>query len=168
MSVIKQKIAPCLWFDTQAEEAARLYTSLFKNSSIGRISRYSEVGKEFHGKEAGSVMTVEFVLDGQPFTALNGGPLFKFNEAISLQISCADQNEIDHFWNGLIAGGGEEGPCGWLKDRFGVSWQVTPEILPKMLTEGDAAQATRVTQAFFQMKKFDVAALQRAYDGRAA
>jgi len=166
MSLPTLKIAPCLWFNNEAEDAAKLYTSLFKNSKIGTIGRYTDVGKELHGKEAGSVMTVEFTLDGQPFTALNGGPMFKFNEAMSLQISCEDQKEVDHFWNGLTAGGGEEGPCGWLKDRFGVSWQVTPRILPKMLSEGDSGQVKRVTEAFFQMKKFDVAALERAYEGK--
>ena len=167
MPLTPSKISPCLWFNNEAEDAARLYTSLFKNSKIGQISHYTDVGKEHHGNEPGAVMTVEIVLDGQSFTALNGGPLFKFNEAISLQIACADQKEVDHFWNGLTADGGEEGPCGWLKDRFGVSWQVTPDILPKMLVDPDPAKVRRVTQAFFQMKKFDVAALQAAYEGKA-
>jgi predicted 3-demethylubiquinone-9 3-methyltransferase (glyoxalase superfamily) len=168
MPIAKQKIAPCLWFDSEAEEAAKLYVSVFGNSRIGRITRYGNEGQDVHGRPAGSVMTVEFELEGQTFTALNGGPVFKFNEAISLQIACETQQEIDRFWDKLTADGGSEGPCGWLKDRFGLSWQVTPTVLPQMLMDPDPAKAGRVTKAFLQMKKFDIAALKRAYDGKAA
>jgi predicted 3-demethylubiquinone-9 3-methyltransferase (glyoxalase superfamily) len=167
MPITSQKIAPCLWFDSEAEEAANLYVSIFDNSKIGNISRYCNEGFEIHGRPAGSVMTVEFELEGQRFTALNGGPIFKFTEAVSFQISCETQAQIDHFWSKLGAGG-QEGPCGWLKDKFGLSWQVTPTILPQMLMSGDAAAAGRVTKAFLQMKKFDIAALKRAYEGEAA
>lgn len=166
MPIAKQKITPCLWFDSEAEDAAKLYVSLFQNSKIGQIARYTEEGKEFHGKDAGTALTVEFILEGQTFTALNGGPVFKFTEAVSFQIHCETQAEIDHFWNGLIANGGQESQCGWLKDRFGLSWQVVPSVLPKMLTDKDSAKVKRVTQAFFQMKKFDIATLERAYEGR--
>jgi predicted 3-demethylubiquinone-9 3-methyltransferase (glyoxalase superfamily) len=167
MSVARQKLAPCLWFDTQAEEAARFYCSVFKNSKLGRISRFPDAGQEIHGKAAGSVMTVEFELDGQPFVALNGGPQFKFDEAVSFQIYCDTQDEIDHYWNALTRGG-QEGPCGWLKDRFGLSWQVVPAAIPEMMMDGDPAKSARVMNAFMQMKKFDLAALRRAYDGKAA
>ena len=160
-----QRITPCLWFDTQAEEAAKFYTSVFKNSRIGRIIRYGKEGREIHGKPEGSVLTVEFELNGQPFTALNGGPVFKFNEAVSFQVHCATQEEIDYFW-GKLAEGGEEGPCGWLKDRYGLSWQVVPAVLRDMLMDPDPEKVGRVTKAFLQMRKFDIAALQRAYDGR--
>jgi predicted 3-demethylubiquinone-9 3-methyltransferase (glyoxalase superfamily) len=130
------KINPCLWFDTEAEEAARFYCSIFKNSKVGTISRYGNEGKEIHGKEAGSVMVVEFELDGERFAALNGGPQFKFSEAISFQIRCDDQKEVDYFW-ARLSDGGEEGPCGWLKDRYGLSWNVVPKILFEMLTDPD-------------------------------
>lgn len=162
------KITPCLWFDTDAEDAANLYVSVFKNSRIGRVSRFGKEGFEIHGKKAGTVMTVEFELEGQPFVALNGGPQFKFDEAISFQIHCASQDEVDYFWSKLTAGGGHEGPCGWLKDRFGLSWQVVPDALIEMMTDKDAAKVDRVTKAFLQMKKFDIAALRRAFEGRAA
>lgn len=165
MPANEQKITPCLWFDTEAEEAAKAYVSIFENSRIGRISRYGKEGHEVHGKPAGSVMTVEFEIEGQKFVALNGGPHFKFNEAVSFQVHCETQEEIDYFWNKL-AEGGEEGPCGWLKDKYGVSWQVVPTVLPKMLMDPDAAKSQRVTKAFLQMKKFDLAALRRAYQGR--
>jgi predicted 3-demethylubiquinone-9 3-methyltransferase (glyoxalase superfamily) len=165
MKVSAQKITPCLWFDTQAEEAARFYIAIFKNSKIGAISRYSKVGYEIHGKQPGSVMTVAFEIDGQAFLALNGGPNFKFNEAVSFQISCETQEEIDHFWNKLTEDG-QEGPCGWLKDRYGVSWQIVPAVLPEMLMDPDAEKVERVTKAFLHMKKFDVAALERAHAGR--
>ena len=161
---IRQKITPFLWFDSQAEEAANFYVSIFKNAKIRAISRYAKAGHETHGRQPGSVMTVAFEIDGQAFVALNGGPHFKFNEAISLQINCETQEEIDHFWNKLSANG-QEGPCGWLKDRYGVSWQVVPAVLPEMLMDPDAEKVERVTKAFLQMKKFDVAALKRAHAG---
>jgi predicted 3-demethylubiquinone-9 3-methyltransferase (glyoxalase superfamily) len=164
MKLSAQKITPCLWFDTQAEEAARFYVSIFKNSKIRAVTRYSKAGREVHGKPPGSVMTVAFEVDGQAFVALNGGPHFKFNEAISFQISCETQEEIDHFWNKLSENG-QERPCGWLKDRYGVSWQVVPAVLAQMLMDADAEKVERVTKAFLQMKKFDVAALQRAHAG---
>ncbi|MCK9208542.1 MAG: VOC family protein [Salinivirgaceae bacterium] len=148
-----QKITPCLWFDSQAEEAARFYTSIFKNSSIGDISRFGKEGFEFHGKPEGTVMTVGFTLDGQLFTALNGGPIFTFNESVSFMVGCDTQNEIDYYWNKLTEGG-QESNCGWLKDKFGVSWQIIPNILSKLMT--DPEKAPRVTQAFLQMKKFDI------------
>jgi predicted 3-demethylubiquinone-9 3-methyltransferase (glyoxalase superfamily) len=161
-----QKIAPCLWFDSQAEEAANFYTSIFNNSRITQISRYGEAGKEFHGKQPGSVMTVAFELDGQPFTALNGGPIFKFNEAISLQIYCDSQREIDHFWEQLSAGGDPQAQqCGWLKDRFGVSWQVVPRVLNELLKDADATKSQRVMSALLKMKKLDIAELKRAHAG---
>src|SRR5438105_1066121 len=144
MPIAKHKIAPCLWFDTQAEEAANFYCSVFKNSRIGKISRFPKAGQEIHGKPAGSVMTVEFELDDQPFVALNGGPQFKFDEAVSFQISCDTQADIDHYWSKLTAGGGSEGPCGWLKDRYGLSWQVVPAAIPKMMTDPDPAKSERV------------------------
>ena len=159
-----RKIAPCLWFDGQAEDAANFYVSVFKNSKIETINRYGEKGFEIHGRAPGSVMVVAFVLDGQPFVALNGGPQFTFDEAVSFQIYCEDQKEVDYFWQKLSQGG-EEGPCGWLKDRFGLSWQVVPTRLLDMLTAGEAEKADRVTKAFLQMKKFDIAALERAYAG---
>ena len=158
------KIAPCLWFDSEAEQAANFYVTVFKNSKINLVSRYGNEGTEIHGREPGSVMTVAFELDGQPFVALNGGPIFTFDEAVSFQIYCEDQKEVDYFWQKLSQGG-EEGPCGWLKDRFGLSWQVTPRRLLDMLTAGDAAKADRVTKSFLQMKKFDIAELERVYAG---
>lgn len=158
------KISPCLWFDTQAEEAATLYVSIFADSGIDTITRYGKEGFEIHGRPAGSVMTVAFRLAGQELTALNGGPQFKFNEAISLQVFCETQDEVDHFWSKLSEGG-EEGPCGWLKDRFGLSWQIVPSMLNKMICDPDPVKTERVTKAFLQMKKFDIAALQRAYEG---
>jgi predicted 3-demethylubiquinone-9 3-methyltransferase (glyoxalase superfamily) len=160
-----QKITPCLWFDTEAEDAAKLYVSVFKNSKIIRVERYPEAGQEIHGKPAGSVMVVVFSLDGQEFTALNGGPQFKFDEAVSFQIDCADQAEIDYFWSRLTADGGEEGPCGWLKDRFGLSWQVVPTALIDMLQDKNAQKAQQVMQAMLQMTKIDIARLNAAYVG---
>jgi predicted 3-demethylubiquinone-9 3-methyltransferase (glyoxalase superfamily) len=162
---IKQKITPCLWFDTQAEKAANFYASVFKNSRIKHVSRYGKAGREVHGKEAGSVMVVEFEIDGQTFTALNGGPHFKFNEAVSFQVSCETQAEIDHFWNRLSQGG-QESRCGWLKDKYGVSWQIVPSVLPQMMTGADGAAADRVMNAVLKMKKFDLDALTRAYAGQ--
>jgi predicted 3-demethylubiquinone-9 3-methyltransferase (glyoxalase superfamily) len=164
MKVSAQKITPCLWFDTQAEEAAQFYISIFDNSKIHAISRYAKAGYEIHGKPPGSVMTVAFEIDGQAFLALNGGPNFKFNEAVSFQISCETQEEIDHFWNKLTRDG-QGGPCGWLKDRYGVSWQIVPAMLPDMLMDPEAERVERVTKAFLQMKKFDIAALKRAHAG---
>lgn len=161
---LKYRITPCLWFDTQAQEAAEFYTSVFANSCIVRILRYSEEGQEVHGKPPGSVLTVDFELDGQPFIALNGGPQFPFTEAISLSVECVDQQEMDHYWDELSKGG-EQGVCGWLKDRFGVSWQVVPTVLTQMLSDPDKAKTDRVTRAFMQMTKFDIAALERAYAG---
>jgi predicted 3-demethylubiquinone-9 3-methyltransferase (glyoxalase superfamily) len=162
---IRQKITPCLWFDTQAEEAANFYTLVFKNSRIKHVSRYGKAGRDVHGKEAGSVMVVEFEIEGQTFTALNGGPLFKFNEAVSFQVHCATQAEIDHFWSRLSEGG-QESRCGWLKDKYGVSWQVVPAVLPQMVSGADAARTDRVMNAVLQMKKFDLEALNRAYAGQ--
>ena len=165
MPIVKQKITPCLWFDDQAEDAAKFYVSVFKNSKLGEISRYGKEGFEIHGRKAGTVMTAEWEIEGQKFVGLNGGPQFKFSEAISFQIMCEDQKEIDHFWSKLTAGG-QEGPCGWLKDKFGLSWQVVPTALIDMLKDPDAAKSQRVTKAFLQMKKFDIAALKRAYEGK--
>jgi predicted 3-demethylubiquinone-9 3-methyltransferase (glyoxalase superfamily) len=157
--MINQKITPCLWFDNQAEEAANFYCSIFKNSKIDGVSRYTKEGFEIHGKEAGSVMTVSFQLNDQSFLALNGSPVFKFNESVSFQVFCDTQEEIDHYWNKLTEGG-EESQCGWLKDKYGLSWQIVPSILPKLLS--DPAKAERVTKAFLQMKKFDIWKLLKA------
>ena len=164
MPIASQKINPCLWFDTEAEDAARFYCSIFKNSKIGKVSRYVDEGQEIHGKPAGSVMAVEFELEGQKFAALNGGPQFKFDEAISFQIACENQQEVDYFWSKLTEGG-KEIACGWLKDKFGLSWQVVPTVLYAMLVDPDHAKVKRVTNAFLHMKKFDIAALKRAFDG---
>lgn len=153
------QITPCLWFDSQAEEAARFYTSVFKNSKIENISYYGKEGFEIHGQKEGTVLTVNFRINGQPFTALNGGPLFKFNESVSFQVFCETQEEIDEYWSKLTEGG-EESQCGWLKDKFGVSWQITPSILSELLS--DPARAGRVTNAFMQMKKFDIEKLLQA------
>jgi predicted 3-demethylubiquinone-9 3-methyltransferase (glyoxalase superfamily) len=164
-----QPITPCLWFDTQAEEAARFYAGVFKNSRIGTVSRYGEAGHEVHGRPAGSVMTVEFELNGQSFTALNGGPHFKFNEAVSFQIMCRTQEEVDHYWNKLSQGGDPKAQqCGWLKDKYGLSWQVIPAMLAEMMSDPDREKAGRAMEALLQMKKLDIAALERAYEGEAA
>jgi predicted 3-demethylubiquinone-9 3-methyltransferase (glyoxalase superfamily) len=162
----RSKITPCLWFDTQAEDAARFYTSVFEHSRITRISRYGKAGRDVHGKEVGSVMVVEFELEGQTFVALNGGPQFKFDEAVSFQVFCDTQDEIDYFW-GKLTEGGKEGPCGWLKDKFGLSWQVVPSALPQMMSDADAAKTDRVMNAVLRMKKFDLAALRQACAGSA-
>jgi predicted 3-demethylubiquinone-9 3-methyltransferase (glyoxalase superfamily) len=167
MAIATQKISPCLWFDSEAEEAARFYVSIFKNSRMGKISRYGEEGFEIHGRPAGSVMAVEFELDGQKFSGLNGGPHFKFTEAISFQVHCSDQTEVDYYWSKLSAGG-QEVQCGWLKDKYGLSWQVVPTVLFEMLMDPDSRKTARVTKAFLQMKKFDIAALRRAYNDQAA
>jgi predicted 3-demethylubiquinone-9 3-methyltransferase (glyoxalase superfamily) len=160
------RIAPCLWFDAQAEDAARFYTGIFKNSKIGKISRYGEAGREIHGRPPGSVMTVEFELDGQEFTALNGGPVFKFNEAVSFQVNCQDQKEVDYYWEKLGEGGDPKAQqCGWLKDRYGVSWQVVPTALTHMFSDPTSEKSQRAMTALLQMKKLDIAALERAYNG---
>jgi len=164
MTIATQKINPCLWFDTEAEDAAKFYCSVFKNSRIGKVRRYVNEGQEIHGKPAGSVMAVEFELDGQKFAALNGGPQFKFDEAISFQVNCKDQGEVDYFWDRLGASG-KEVSCGWLKDKFGLSWQIVPSVLYDMLMDPDQDKVKRVTKAFLKMKKFDIAALKRAFDG---
>jgi predicted 3-demethylubiquinone-9 3-methyltransferase (glyoxalase superfamily) len=161
-----QKITPFLWFDDQAEEAASFYVSVFKNAKLGKISRYGKEGFEVHGKPAGAVLTAEFQIEGQEFVALNGGPAFKFSEAISFQIHCKNQDEVDHFWEKLgEGGGGTPQQCGWLKDKFGLSWQVIPTILGEMLQHKDAAKAGRVMNAMLQMKKIDIAKLKQAYEG---
>lgn len=150
----------CLWFDGQAEEAAKHYTSIFKDSRLGDIARYTDAGPGL----SGTAITVEFELNGQRFVGLNGGPEFKFNESISFQIHCADQDEVDYYWNRLVEGG-EEGQCGWLKDRFGVSWQVIPTALPALLSDPDPEKARRATEAMFQMRKLDIATLEKAHAG---
>ncbi len=165
MALTKHTITPCIWFDTQAEEAANLYCSVFPNSKITSISHYPDAGQDVHGKTAGSVMVVAFALEGQPFTALNGGPQIKHSEAVSFQIMCETQSDVDHFWGKLTADGGQEGPCGWLKDKFGVSWQVVPAAIPRMMSDPDATKSARVMNAFMQMKKIDIAAVERAYWG---
>jgi predicted 3-demethylubiquinone-9 3-methyltransferase (glyoxalase superfamily) len=159
------RITPCLWFDAQAEEAARFYCSIFKTSAILGISHYGNAGHEIHGRPAGSVMTVAFKLEGQTFTALNGGPLFRFNEAVSLQVNCDTQQEVDYYWERLAAGGDESAQqCGWLKDKYGVSWQVVPVELPNMMTDPDVRKSDRVMSALLPMKKLDIEALKRAYE----
>lgn len=161
-----QKITPCLWFDHQAEEAAKFYVSIFPNSGIEKITRFGKEGFEVHGRPAGSVMTVTFRLEGQQFTALNGGPHFTFNEAISLVVACRDQAEIDRLWDRLTEGGDETAQqCGWLKDRYGLSWQIVPAELFDMISDPDPARCDRTMKALLQMKKLDLAALRRAYDG---
>lgn len=160
-----QRIGLCLWFEDQAEEAARFYVSIFKNSRIGTIARYDEEAARASGRPKRSVMTVTFELDGQELMALNGGPVFKFTEAISLVVNCETQDEVDHFWERLSAGG-QEVQCGWLKDRFGVSWQVVPTALPEMLRDEEPEKARRVMAALLKMKKLDLDALRRAYEGR--
>jgi predicted 3-demethylubiquinone-9 3-methyltransferase (glyoxalase superfamily) len=156
------KITPCLWFDDQAEEAAKFYCSVFKNSRITSVSHYTEVGTEIHGRKPGSVMAVAFELNGQPFTALNGGPVFQFNEAISLQIDCKTQEEVDHYWQKLSADPKAQ-QCGWLKDKYGLSWQVVPAVLFDMLQDKDRKRAGRVMDAMLHMKKLDIKGLEKAY-----
>jgi predicted 3-demethylubiquinone-9 3-methyltransferase (glyoxalase superfamily) len=163
---MKSKISPCLWFDDQAEDAVKFYTAIFKNSKVTDLARYPAVGQEIHGKPANSVMTVAFELNGQSFTALNGGPHFKFNEAVSLQVECETQEEVDYYWTKLGEGGDPEAQqCGWVKDKFGLSWQIVPKILPELIGDPDAEKVKRVFQAMLQMKKLDVAGLQRAAAG---
>jgi predicted 3-demethylubiquinone-9 3-methyltransferase (glyoxalase superfamily) len=154
------KITPFLWFDTQAEEAAKFYVSVFRNSKIVSVARYGDAGP---GRK-GSVMTVTFELDGQPFIALNGGPQFKFTEAVSFSVDCKSQQEVDEFWAKLSAGG-EEGPCGWLKDKYGLSWQINPTVLGEMLSDADRAKANRVMEAMLKMKKIVIEDLKKAYRG---
>jgi predicted 3-demethylubiquinone-9 3-methyltransferase (glyoxalase superfamily) len=157
-----QKITPCLWFDNQAEEAAEFYTAIFRNSRIVSMSRYGEAGYEVHGKPTGTVMAVAFELDGQAFTALNGGPAFTFNEAISLQVYCETQEEVDYYWEQLSAGGDAQAQqCGWLKDKYGVSWQVVPTVLIEMLSDHNAEISQRAMEAMLQMKKIDIDTLKR-------
>jgi len=154
-----QKITPCLWFDTEGEAAAELYTSVFPNSKVDRVTRYGSAGP----RDEGTVMTVEFELDGQPFVALNGGPDFTFSEAISFQVDCKDQEEVDYYWKALSEGG-EEGPCGWVKDRFGLSWQIVPTRLNELVTDPDPERAQRAMAAMLEMRKIDIAELERAAD----
>jgi predicted 3-demethylubiquinone-9 3-methyltransferase (glyoxalase superfamily) len=158
-----RKMVPCLWFDDEAEEAASFYVSIFPNSTIGTITRYSEEVAKVAGGRAGSVLTVTFTLDGNEFLALNGGPAFKFNESVSFMIHCDTQEEIDHFWDRLTAGGGAPSQCGWLKDRYGVSWQVVPRVMDEMMA-GDPRRHDRMMSAMLPMTKLDIATLQRAYD----
>jgi len=160
-----QKITACLWFDNQAEEAVKLYTSVFKKSKMGKVTRYDEAGAKVSGRPKGSVMTVEFQIAGQDFVALNGGPLFKFTEAVSFSIDCKTQKEVDYYWSKLTAGG-EPSQCGWLKDKFGLSWQVVPTVLTEMLRDKDARKSRRVMEAMLKMKKIDIATLKRAYEGK--
>ena len=160
-----EKITPCLWFDNQAEEAASFYVSIFKNAKIGNITRYGKEGYEIHRRPAGTVMTVEFELHGQAFVALNGGPVFTFNEAISFQVRCRTQEEIDDYWEKLSQGGDKNAQqCGWLKDKYGVSWQIVPTVLPKMLLDKDTRKLERVMQALLQMRKLDITRLKQAYE----
>ena len=160
-----QRIAPCLWFDDQAEAAAKFYIGIFKRSKVLAISRYSKAGVEIHTRPEGSVMTVEFQLEGQRFTALNGGPIFKFNEAVSLQVYCDNQKEVDYYWERLGEGGDPKAQmCGWLKDKYGLSWQVVPTGMEKMLQDYKSEKARRAMAAMMQMKKLDLATLQRAFN----
>ena len=158
-----QKITPCLWFDHEAEEAAKFYTSIFKDSKIGPVTRYGEAGAEVSGRPKGSVMTVMFEIAGQEFVALNGGPLFKFSEAISLMVKCETQHEIDEMWEKLSQGG-EEGPCGWLKDKYGLSWQIVSPVWDEMLRDKDARKSERVMKAILEMKKPDMNKIKQAYE----
>ena len=163
---ITQKIAPCLWFDHQAEEAATFYVSVFKNSKITSVSRYGKAGQETHKQRPGSVMTVAFELDGQAFTALNGGPVFKFNEAVSFQVNCKNQEEVDYYWDKLSRGGDSNAQqCGWLKDKYGLSWQVVPTVLPELLKDHESPTAQRAMEALLRMKKIDIRELERAVVG---
>jgi predicted 3-demethylubiquinone-9 3-methyltransferase (glyoxalase superfamily) len=161
-----QRIAPCLWFDDQAQAAAEFYTAIFRNSKIVNVARYGEAGHDVHGKPAGTVMTVAFELEGQGFTALNGGPIFKFNEAISFQVDCETQEDVDYYWNKLSEGGDEKAQqCGWLKDKYGVSWQVVPRALLEMINDSDPGKSGRVMEAMLRMKKMDIGELKRAHAG---
>jgi predicted 3-demethylubiquinone-9 3-methyltransferase (glyoxalase superfamily) len=161
-----QKITPFLWFDNQAEEAAKFYATVFKNSKVGRILRYDETSAKAAGRPAGSVLTIEFEIGGQKFTALNGGPQFKFNESVSFVVNCKTQEEVDYFWEKLTAGGGQESECGWLKDKFGLSWQITPTVLIDMLNDKDPKKAGQVMKAMMQMQKIEINKLKAAYAGK--
>ena len=163
---IAPRITPCLWFDHQAEEAANFYVGIFQNARITQVTRYGQAGQEIHGRAPGSVMVVEFELDGQTFTGLNGGPHFKFNEAISLQVHCETQAEIDHYWEHLGRGGDPKAQqCGWLKDKYGVSWQIVPRIMQTLFAGAASEKSERAMTAMLQMKKLDIAKLQQAYAG---
>jgi predicted 3-demethylubiquinone-9 3-methyltransferase (glyoxalase superfamily) len=159
-----QKITPFLWFDNQAEEAANFYVSIFKNSKVNSVTRYEEEGAKAVGRPAGTVMTVEFELEGQKFVGLNGGPHFKFTEAVSFVVNCGAQDEVDYFWEKLSEGG-QESQCGWLKDKYGLSWQIVPTILAELFKGKDAEKSQRVMQAMLPMKKIDIATLKQAYEG---
>jgi predicted 3-demethylubiquinone-9 3-methyltransferase (glyoxalase superfamily) len=164
---VTQRISACLWFDHQAEEAAAFYVSIFRSSRIVSIVRYGEAGREVHGRRPGSVMTVAFELDGQPFTALNGGPVFTFNEAVSLQVHCENQEEVDYYWERLSEGGDARAQqCGWLKDKYGLSWQVVPAVLPELLKNHESPEARRAMEAMLRMKKIDIAELESAVAAR--
>ena len=159
------KITPCLWFDDNAEQAVQFYLSVFKQSRLGTITRYGDAGGQVSGRPKGSVMTVTFDIEGQEFVALNGGPAFTFNEAVSFQVNCHTQEEVDHYWNALSPGGDKDAQqCGWLKDRYGVSWQIVPTVLVEMLRDGDPEKSNRVMQAVLQMKKLNIRTLQKAYE----
>jgi predicted 3-demethylubiquinone-9 3-methyltransferase (glyoxalase superfamily) len=160
-----QKITPFLWFNDNAEEAVKFYTSIFKKSKIGKIARYDEAGEKVAGRPAGSVMTIEFEIEGQDFIALNGGPHFKFNEAVSFVVSCKTQTEVDYYWNKLSAGG-KEVQCGWLKDKFGLSWQIVPTILGELMSDKDPVKSQRVMEAMLKMVKLDINKLKAAYAGK--
>jgi predicted 3-demethylubiquinone-9 3-methyltransferase (glyoxalase superfamily) len=163
---LTQRFAPCLWFDNQAEEAAQFYVSIFKNSKILKTTRYPKAGQEVHRREPGSVMTVTFELDGQSFTALNGGPVFKFNEAISLEVHCKNQEELDYYWDKLSKGGDPKAQqCGWLKDKYGLSWQIVPTMLLDLFTDHKSAKTERAMEAMLKMKKIDIRELERAASG---
>lgn len=163
---VAHRIVPCLWFDDQAEAAVNLYVGTFKNSRITNVERYGEAGKEIHGRAPGSVMTVAFELEGRPYTALNGGPMFRFTEAVSLQVMCESQEEVDYYWDRLSPGGDPAAQrCGWLKDRFGLSWQIVPTALVEMLGSKEPGKSQRVFAAMMPMSKLDIAALRRAFDG---
>jgi predicted 3-demethylubiquinone-9 3-methyltransferase (glyoxalase superfamily) len=160
---LNQRIAPCLWFDHQAEEAAAYYVSIFKNSKVVMVTRYSKAGQEIHRRPPGSVMTVVFELDGQEITALNGGPVFKFNEAVSLQVYCDSQEEIDYYWDKLAEGGDPRAQqCGWLKDKYGLSWQIVPKVLSQLFKDHESPKAQRAMNAMLRMKKIDIRELERA------
>jgi predicted 3-demethylubiquinone-9 3-methyltransferase (glyoxalase superfamily) len=161
-----RKITPFLWFDNQAEEAVKFYTSVFKNSKVGKVLRYDEAAAKAAGQPVGSVLTIEFEIEGQKFTALNGGPAFKFNESVSFVVNCETQEEVDYFWEKLTAEGGQESACGWLKDKFGLSWQVTPTVLIDMLHDKDPKKSERAMKAMLQMQKIDIRKLQAAYGGK--
>lgn len=161
-----RRITPFLWFDTQAEEAVKFYTSIFKKSKIGNIARYDKAGEKVSGRPAGSVMTVEFQIEGQDFIALNGGPIFKFNESISFVVNCRTQKEVDYYWKKLTAGGGKEVQCGWLTDKFGLSWQIVPIALNELMSSKDAAKSQRVMEAMLKMVKLDIKKLKQAAKGK--